>query len=106
MQKRSPWWVWLLPLPFVWWASAGLAMRWDAAVGLAGILSAVNDLLAQPFPVYYTPQTSRFLLLGTVLYAAVAIVSTSDRKNTRPGEEHGSARPRRAATQATCLTSR
>lgn len=91
-QNPSPWWVWLLPLPLVWWASAGLAMRWDAAAGLAGILSIVNDLLAQPFPVYYTPQTPRFWLLGTALYAAVAIVITSDHKNTRPGEEHGSAR--------------
>lgn len=87
-----PWWVWLLPLPLVWWASAGLAMRWDAAAGLAGILSAVNNLLAQPFPVYYTPQTPRFLLLGTALYVVVAIAVTSDHKNTRPGEEHGSAR--------------
>ena len=92
MQKRSPWWVWLLPLPLVWWASAGLAMRWDAAAGLAGILSAVNNLLAQPFPVYYTPKALRFWLLGTALYAVVAIVITSDRKNTRPGKEHGSAR--------------
>ena len=92
MQQKSPWWVWLLPLPLVWWASAGLAMRWDADAGLAGILSAVNDLLARPFPVYYTPQTPRFLLLGTALYAAVAIIVTSDHKNARPGEEHGSAR--------------
>ena len=91
-QNATPWWVWLVPLPLVWWASAGLAMRWDAAAGLAGILTAVNDFLAQPFPVYYTPQTPRFLLLGTALYAVVAIVVTADHKNTRPGEEHGSAR--------------
>lgn len=91
-QNATPWWVWLLPLPLVWWAAAGLAMRWDAASGLAGMLDAVNNLLAQLFPVYYTPQTPRFLLLGTALYVVVAIVVTSDQKNTRPGEEHGSAR--------------
>ena len=56
------------------------------------MLTAVNDLLARPFPVYYTPQTPRFLLLGTALYAVVAIVITADHKNARPGEEHGSAR--------------
>ena len=67
-------------------------MRWDAGVGLAGVLAAVNDLLAQPLPVYFTSQTPRFLLLGTALYAVVVIVVTSDQKNTRPGEEHGSAR--------------
>ena len=90
MQQKSPWWVWLVPLPLVWWAAAGLAMRWDAVAGLAGILTAANDFLAQPFPVYYTPQTPRFLLLGTALYAVIAIAVTSDQKNSRPGEEHGS----------------
>ena len=75
-QNPTPWWVWLLPLPLVWWASARLALRWDAAAGLAEMLAAVNDLLARPFPVYYTPQTPRFLLLGTALYAVVAIVIT------------------------------
>ena len=82
----------MLPLPLVWWASAVLAMRWDAAAGLAGMLAAVNDLLSHPLPIRWTSQTPRFLLLGTALYAAVAIVVTADRKNTRPGEEHGSAR--------------
>ncbi len=93
MQKKTPWWVWLLPLPLVWWAAAGLAMRWDAASGLAGMLTAVNDLLARPLPIItWSGQTPRFLLLGTALYAVIAIVVTSDQKNTRPGEEHGSAR--------------
>ncbi len=91
-QNPTPWWVWLLPLPLVWWASAGLALRWDAAAGVAGMLAAVNDLLARPFLVYYTPQTPRFLLLGTALYAGIGLVLAADHKNTRPGEEHGSAR--------------
>ena len=51
---------------------AGLAV--DAAAGLAGMLTAVNNLLARPFPVYYTPQTPRFLLLGTALYAGTGLV--------------------------------
>ena len=67
-------------------------MRWDATAGLAGMLAAANDLLAKPFPVYFTPHTPRFLLLGTALYVVVAIVITANHKNTRPGEEHGSAR--------------
>ena len=92
MQQRFPWWVWLLPLPLVWWAAAGLAMRWEAAAGLAGMLAAVNDFLAQPLPIQWTTQTPRFLLLGTALYAFIAIVITANHKNTRPGEEYGSAR--------------
>lgn len=92
MQKKTPGWVWLLPLPLVWWAAAGLAMRWDAAAGLTGVLAAVNGMLERPLPVCWTGQTPRFLVLGTALYAVVAIVITADHKNTRPGEEHGSAR--------------
>ena len=60
-------------------------MRWDATAGLAGMLAAANDLLAKPFPVYFTPHTPRFLLLGTALYVVVAIVITANHKNTRPG---------------------
>ena len=67
-------------------------MRWDAASGLAGVLAAVNGMLERPLPVCWTGQTPRFLVLGTALYAVVAIVITADHKNTRPGEEHGSAR--------------
>src|SRR5699024_12292362 len=52
----------------------------------------LNNLLARPFPVYYTPQTPRFLLLGTALYAGTGLVLAADHKNARPGEEHGSAR--------------
>ena len=66
-QNSTPWWVWLLPLPLVWWAAAGLAMRWDAASGLTGVLAAVNGMLERPLPVCWTGQTPRFLVLGTAL---------------------------------------
>ena len=37
-------------------------------------------------------QTPRFLLIFTGLYAVIAFVASSEHHNTRPGEEHGSAR--------------
>ncbi len=91
-RQQSPWWAWLLPLPFVWWAAVGLAMRWNRAAGMTGIVAAISDLLAYPLPVRWTDQAPRFLLLFTLAYGLAAVVIANDRKNTRHGEEHGSAR--------------
>ena len=88
----TPWWLWLLPLPLVWWAAAGLAMRWQPGMNLAGLLNACNEMVAQPLPLVWSSQTPRFLLVFTGLYAVIALVASSEHRNTRPGEEHGSAR--------------
>lgn len=93
MQKTpTPWWIWLLPLPLIWWAAAALAMRWQPGMNLSGLLSACNEMLAQPLPLVWSSQTPRFLVIFTGLYAVIALVASSEHRNTRPGEEHGSAR--------------
>lgn len=93
MQKTpTPWWIWLLPLPLIWWAAAALAMRWQPGMNLSGLLNACNEMLAQPLPLALSSQTPRFLLIFTGLYAVIALVASSEHHNTRPGEEHGSAR--------------
>lgn len=93
MQKTpTPWWIWLLPLPLIWWAAAALAMRWQPDMNLSGLLNACNEMLAQPLPLAWSSQTPRFLLIFTGLYAVIALVASSEHHNTRPGEEHGSAR--------------
>ena len=83
---------WLLPLPLIWWAAIALAMRWQPGMNLSGLLSACNEMLAQPLPLAWSSQTPRFLLIFTGLYAVIAFVASSEHHNTRPGEEHGSAR--------------
>lgn len=93
MQKTpTPWWIWLLPLPLIWWAAVALAMRWQPGMNLSGLLNACNEMLAQPLPLAWNSQTPRFLLIFTGLYAVIALVASSEHHNTRPGEEHGSAR--------------
>ena len=93
MQKTpTPWWIWLLPLPLIWWAAAALAMRWQPGMNLSGLLNACNAMMAQPLPLAWSGQTPRFLLIFTGLYAVIALVASSEHRNTRPGEEHGSAR--------------
>ena len=93
MQKTpTPWWIWLLPLPLIWWAAAALAIRWQPGMNLSGLLNACNAMMAQPLPLAWSGQTPRFLLIFTALYAVIALVASSEHRNTRPGEEHGSAR--------------
>ena len=58
----------------------------------SGLLNACNEMLAEPLPFEWSNQTPRFLLIFTGLYAVIALAASSEHRNTRPGEEHGSAR--------------
>ena len=49
-------------------------------------------MLAEPLPFEWSNQTPRFLLIFTGLYAVIVLAASSEHRNTRPGEEHGSAR--------------
>ena len=67
-------------------------MRWQPGMNLSDLLNACNEMLAQPIPLAWGSQTPRFLLTFTGLYAVIALAVSSEHRNTRPGEEHGSAR--------------
>lgn len=82
----------MLPLPLIWWVAAALAMRWQPGMNLSGLLNACNEMLAEPLPFEWSNQTPRFLLIFTGLYAVIVLAASSEHRNTRPGEEHGSAR--------------
>ena len=56
-------------------------MRWQPGMNLA-----------EPLPFEWSNQTPRFLLIFTGLYAVIVLAASSEHRNTRPGEEHGSAR--------------
>lgn len=90
--KQNPWWVWLLPLPIVWWAAVLVAGHWIPGMDLAGLLGAMTAALSEPLALRWSSQAPRFLLLFTLAYGFTAAVIASDRKNTRYGEEHGSAK--------------
>lgn len=67
-------------------------MRWQPSMNLSGLLNACNEMLAEPLPFEWSNQTPRFLLIFTGLYAVIVLAASSEHRNTRPGEEHGSAR--------------
>ena len=62
------------------------------------ILPSVLDLAAQfseamktPFALRWTPHTARFIGIFLLLYGGAILFYYTGQKNTRPGEEHGSA---------------
>ncbi len=67
-------------------------MRWQPGMNLSGLLNACNEMLAEPLPFEWSNQTPRFLLIFTGLYAVIVLAASSEHRNTRPGEEPGSAR--------------
>ena len=89
--RKTPWWVWLLPLPVVWWAALAVACRWQPGMKITALLDALNSALAEPFSLAWSRDSPRFLLVFTVIYVVVTIAVVTDQKNTRPGAEHGSA---------------
>lgn len=92
MKQQTPWWIWLLPLPLVWWAAMLTAVSWAPGCDLFDLLERLVRQLTAPHALQWTQQTPRFLLLFTTLYGLGAVAFTSTRKNRRPGAEHGSAR--------------
>ena len=68
-----------------------MACRWQPGMKITALLSALNNALAEPFALARVSDSPRFLLVFTVIYAVVVIVTVTDQKNTRPGAEHGSA---------------
>lgn len=51
-----------------------------------------RDLSIHPFRIFFVEQTPKIVLIGTTIYALIGAAIYDSLKNTRPGEEHGSAR--------------
>ena len=90
-KKKNPWWLWLLPLPIIWWAALLAAGSWNTGMNLVELLEKLATVMNNPFSIHWTEASFRCLILFSLIYAAVAIVAVSSRKNFRRGEEYGSA---------------
>lgn len=51
-----------------------------------------RDLSIHPFRIFFVEQTPKIALIGTIVYAFIGAAIYDSMKNTRYGEEHGSAR--------------
>lgn len=82
------------------WAAFVIPIVW-LAVLMAGCYApgmTIFDLAAQfsevtktPFALHWTPYTMKFIGIFLLLYGAAILFYYTGQKNTRPGEEHGSA---------------
>ena len=96
--SQFTWVGWLFLWPVILWIAAWLAQSY---VPGQSILAIANQMAIHPkplFPLHWTDQTLRFLLLSTLAYALGIGIYYSSRRNLRPKEEHGSAQWAAAAT--------
>lgn len=89
-KTRSRLWRILLGiLPVVW---LGLHLAPHLGDGLAGILSAFQQAMEQPFSIHFVPNSLKCVLACLGIYALCVSVALSSQRSTRNGEEHGSAK--------------
>jgi|GEM_PF-2823733 len=92
MKQPTPWWMWLLPLPVVWWAALLTAGAWQPGMDLLQLMAGLSTVLQRPWDIRWTQYSGRCLLLFTLAYAVGIGMALSNTTATRRGEEHGSAR--------------
>ena len=83
-------WLILLGIPPVGWLGLHLAPHLDA--GLPGLLSGLQRAVEHPFSITLTPDSLTCVLGCLGVYGLCAGIALSSQRNTRTGEEHGSAR--------------
>ena len=84
--------LYLVFLPFVWWAAAISACAIAPDKNFIQILETLNEKLEQPFFITYTPYTFKCILIFTAAYFLGIGIYESQKRNYRRGVEHGSAK--------------
>ncbi|WP_438265819.1 VirD4-like conjugal transfer protein, CD1115 family [Coprococcus comes] len=84
--------MYLVFLPFVWWAAAITACAIAPDKNFIQILETLSEKLEQPFFITYTPYTFKCILIFTVAYFLGIGIYESQKRNYRRGVEHGSAK--------------
>ena len=84
--------LYLVFLPFVWWAAAITACAITPDKNFIQILETLSEKLEQPFFITYTPYTFKCILIFTAAYFLGIGIYESQKKNYRRGVEHGSAK--------------
>ncbi|WP_416338058.1 VirD4-like conjugal transfer protein, CD1115 family [Ligilactobacillus ruminis] len=90
--KKQDWVLYLVFLPFVWWAAAITACAITPDKNFIQILETLSEKLEQPFFITYTPYTFKCILIFTAAYFLGIGIYESQKRNYRRGVEHGSAK--------------
>ena len=84
--------LYLVFLPFVWWAAAITACAITPDKNFIQILETLSEKFEQPFFITYTPYTFKCILIFTAAYFLGIGIYESQKRNYRRGVEHGSAK--------------
>ncbi|HBC2596821.1 VirD4-like conjugal transfer protein, CD1115 family [Enterococcus faecium] len=90
--KKQDWILYLVFLPFIWWAAAITACAITPDKNFIQILETLSEKLEQPFFITYTPYTFKCILIFTAAYFLGIGIYESQKRNYRRGVEHGSAK--------------
>ena len=77
-------------IPIVWFAVL-MAGCYEPGMTIFTLIDAFSVATKNPFSLHWTPHTARFIGIFLLLYGGAILFYYTGQKNTRPGEEHGSA---------------
>ena len=88
-RSAAPVWA-AFTLPIVWLAVL-MASCYEPGMTIFTLMDAFPAATKNPFSLHWTPYTMKFIGIFLLLYGDAILFYYTGQKNTRPGEEHGSA---------------
>lgn len=88
-RNAAPVWA-AFTLPIVWLAVL-MASCYEPGMTIFTLMDAFSAATKNPFSLHWTPYTMKFIGIFLLLYGGAILFYYTGQKNTRPGEEHGSA---------------
>ena len=88
-RSAAPVWA-AFTLPIVWLAVL-MASCYEPGITIFTLMDAFSAATKNPFSLHWTPYTMKFIGIFLLLYGGAILFYYTGQKNTRPGEEHGSA---------------
>ena len=77
-------------VPIIWLAVL-MAGCYETGMTIFTLMDAFSAAIKNPFSLHWTPYTMKFIGIFLLLYGGAILFYYTGQKNTRPGEEHGSA---------------
>ena len=88
-RSAAPGWA-ALVIPIVWLAVL-MAGCYTPGMTIFDLVAQFTEVTKMPFALRWTPHTAKFIGIFLLLYGGAILFYYTGQKNTRPGEEHGSA---------------
>ena len=88
-RSAAPMWA-AFTLPIVWLAVL-MAGCYEPGMTIFTLMDTFSAATKNPFSLHWTPYTMKFIGIFLLLYGGAILFYYTGQKNTRPGEEHGSA---------------